>query len=335
MKLFLKYILLLVFINCYVFNIAFSQKATATIDSTKILIGDQMHLKLQYSFPKNCILYWPQFGDTLSKSIEVVKISGLDTVKTSDGNSLCFSQIVTLTSFDSGQFVVPPIQFAYSKKGDTTKIVSTTNPIIIYVNNVAVDTTKAIKDIKAPIKAPLTFLEILPWLLGILLIVGIVILVLYIIKKKKKKQPILSILKPTIPPHIKALEQIEKLRESKLWQQGKIKEFHSSLSDIVRIYIEEQFNVLALEMITYEIVGNLQNLLVNKEPISKLEKTLKMADLVKFAKFNPLPDENDMSLKNAIAFIKETAPKIEEKKEKTEKEDDIIVKEIIKNKLEE
>jgi hypothetical protein len=179
------------------------------------------------------------------------------------------------------------------------------------VNTVAVDTTLAIKDIKEPLKAPLTFMEILPWLaggLGVLLIIGLVI---WIVVRKRKNKPVFGPVKPIVPAHVKALKSLEKLRDERIWQQGKIKEYHTRLSDIVRIYLWDRYRIQAIEMTTTETMEAVQKIELTEVNRNELSQILRLADLVKFAKYQPLPDENDSGIRNAISFVTTTAEKIE------------------------
>jgi hypothetical protein len=131
--------------------------------------------------------------------------------------------------------------------------------------------------------------------------------------RRKKKQPLFGRAKPQIPPHVKALEALEALRAKHLWQQGRIKEYHSVLTDIVRIYIEGRFGVDALEMVTSEVLDAMRASGQLDEPnLEGLRRILQTADMVKFAKYNPLPDEHDGSFRSAVRFVNETAPKEEE-----------------------
>jgi hypothetical protein len=311
MKLLLKALTLLLFFIILSIPAIYGQKASAGIDTNNILIGDHINLKISYTFPAKAIVIWPVFNDTITKNIEVINRSKLDTIIAPDKKNITFNQVVTITSFDSGSFVIPPIDFAYSLPGDTSKIHSLTNAITLFVNTVPVDTNLAIKDIKAPLRAPITFKEMLPWILGLLGIIAIILITIYIVRKKLKKEPLLNFNKTVIPPHVKALKKLEELRNKKIWQKGMIKEFHSEVSDILRTYIEEAYDIPAMEMISEEIVYKMNSVSIEPDSVKRLQNIFKIADMVKFAKFNPLPDENDYNLKNAIIFVTETAPKLE------------------------
>ncbi|HOV11127.1 MAG TPA: hypothetical protein PLL90_05130 [Bacteroidales bacterium] len=301
-------ILLLIWLPSGVF--AQKTEAAASLDSNNILIGDQVKLTYKFSFPSTATPLMPVIADTLTKEVEVVSRSKMDTTVSADKKFTTFTQSLYISSFDSGTFVIPPMVFAYRMPNDTANYFASTNPIMLYVNTVHVDTTKEFKDIKMPLGEPLTWREVLPWVLlglAILLISGIII---YVLRKLRKKEPIIQLpQKPKIPPYEKALTELEDLRIQKLWQSGKTKEFHSGLTDILRIYLEGQFQVEAMEMVTADLIASLKTAHLPEEEIKRLEKILTLADMVKFAKFNPLPDEHDHSLKNGVLFVENTRPK--------------------------
>ncbi|MEI6852500.1 MAG: hypothetical protein WCL06_06635 [Bacteroidota bacterium] len=281
--------------------------ASATIDTNNVLIGDHIKYTYKATFPAKAQVLFPIIGDTLSKQVDVISLSKIDTVFSADKKMVSYSQTLNITSFDSGSIVVPALVFTYTMPGDTTRLSVNTLPVVLNINTVAVDTTQAIKDIKAPMKEPITLREIIIWssiILGSLLLIALII---FIIWKVRKKEAIIKIsLKPKIPAHEKALKELEKLRSEKLWQSGKVKEFHTILIDILRAYIEERFETIALEMTTYEIITSLKTKLTDTEELKKLEQILSLADMVKFAKYNPLPDEHDNSLNRSVSFVENT-----------------------------
>ena len=110
-----------------------------------------------------------------------------------------------------------------------------------------------------------------------------------------------------------ALNQLDKIKQEKPWQQGRSKEYHTELTDVVREYIERVFSVNSMEMTSEEILEHLRNLrMEQKTAYSGLKQILKLADLVKFAKWNATPDEHELSLTNAYLFVNQT--KVEETK---------------------
>lgn len=278
----------------------------AQLDTAIITIGDQVDFHIRLQLPENENFLWPQIGDTLAENIEVVQKSKIDTTRLGDGY-MNVEQILKLTVFDSGYYVIKPLEFLYGH--DYSSIIET-EPYLLNVFTVEVDTTGTIKPIKGPIAAPLTLAEILPWI-----IIGVAFLLIgtgiayYLLKRKKKQPVVFKRPKPKLPPHHIALDELEKLKNEKLWQHNKIKAYHSRISDILRIYIEGNFAIPAMEQTTWEIIRSFAGAKIEHANLERLREILELADLAKFAKLKPLPDENERSMEQAVTFVKNTMPK--------------------------
>jgi hypothetical protein len=285
-------------------------QVAARIDSTSILIGNQTNLRLTVAFdiksgvPK---VQWPQIADSLVPKVEVISKSQVKTIIPDSTHPTVQQEIedITISSFDSGYYAIPPFKFIIN--GDTGNP-QLTEAMMLTVNTVHVDTTKAFKDIKAPIQVPFTWLELIPYvgygLLALLIIGGIIY---FVIRKLKKQKPV-TVEQPKvfIPPHIKALEALEKLGMQKLWQEGKIKDYYTGITDILRIYLEERYGITALEMTTDEIMLALKRKDISEMMKQKLRDILVLSDLVKFAKENPLPNEHESCFNTSVDFVNET-----------------------------
>jgi len=285
----------------------------AKLDTNNIRIGEQVQLKLSIQYRvddgRQIKVQWPEMADTIRKEIEIVDQSKIDTIISDKNNPFQFTQTKTLyiTSFDSGYWAIPPFKFMINE--DTNGYF--TEPLLLSVGTVAVDTSIAIKDVKPPYEENYTFLD---WIkdnmyvvYGTLVAILVIILVIYIIRYfKKVKPPMVFVETPKIPAHIIAFEKLDKLKNEKLWQEGKLKLYHITLTEIVREYIENRFKIQALEQTTEEILYGFRNIAMDEESGMKLKKLLVLADLVKFAKEQPLPNENELSLSDAYGFINGT-----------------------------
>ena len=281
--------------------------AVARFDTTDILIGDQIKLNIRFTMPLDYRVIWPFYKDTLARNIEIISMTPVDTMINEAENLVDMLQSITITSFDTGYYYIPPLKFRYQPIDDTAFAVATSIPLYLRVHTMEVDTTQAIMAIKPPLGAPLTFREILPWLLIALAAAALVFIVIYIIRRRKKNQPLFRIRpKLILPPHVVAMNGLESLKGKKLWQAGKVKDYYTELTDIVRVYIEDRFGVQAIEMTTDEILKGMKSTDTDKKSIDNLARTLILADLVKFAKEKPLPLDNDNCMINTIDFVKET-----------------------------
>ena len=296
-------------------------KAWAMPDTTTITIGDQIGVELGIRLAKDALLQWPSITDTLTGHVEVVKQSTIDT--SFEADNMILRQRLTITSFDSGYFKVPSINFLYRPKGDSAVFTVGTNSFFLQVNTPAVDTAQPFKAIVGPVEEPYTFGEIARWvLLGFVVLAAIIFLIIFF-KRRKNNRPLFKAKpKPLPPPDVEAIDKLEALRLARIWQSGKVKLYHSSLTDIMKNYLKRRFGFDAPEMTTDEIVSALADKQVNDEALDKLRGTMQLADLVKFAKAQPSPLENDLSIEHCLDFVKETKPVVIEndgaEKEKTE-----------------
>ena len=283
--------------------------ASAILERDSLMLGDQVILKLEVTVPENHLVSWPSYEDTLVNRIEIVDKTAVDTMAPDIQGFKKLFQELLITGFDSGTYRVPPIQFFHGSKDDTVTMLVKTRPFYIQVHTMDVDTSRAIKPIKPPLPAPYTLAELLPWILPGIGLILIGLLVFYYIKKRKSAEPVFKLRsKPRLPAHVIALNDLEELRMKKLWQDGKVKEYYTAMTDIVRNYIEERFGINAVEMTTEEIMNDLRKTAIGDDLQRKLGSTLLLADLVKFARENPLPLDNDNSLNNSVLFVKETIP---------------------------
>jgi len=291
------FILLLIFAG-----IAYSQdiRARATIDTTNVLIGDQIKLKLELISKQKLNVTMPQIPDSIG-AIEIISKSKVDTI--TENNNYILRQNLVLTSFDSGIYVLPAFVFMYEKKGMQDLLPVQTDSLVLKFRTVAVDTSKAFKDIKPPLEEPVTFDEYLVYILVALGAIALTIAGYFLWKKYKQREKPVYDYDPRIPPHILALESLKQLDIEKLWQKGQIKLYYVRLTEIVRLYLERQFKIAALEMVSDEITLSLKVLNINQQAIAEIKTVFEIADMVKFAKMTPIPDENTLCMNHAIDFI--------------------------------
>lgn len=276
----------------------------ASLDTSRLLIGDQTYYSIRLITARGTKVDWPVLRDSSVREMEVLRALAADTVK-NEGDTIIRQARYLITSFDSGHHVIPEQRLViYSASGSDTLTVPS---VAFDVLSFPVDTTKDIFDIKAPYSAPVTFREILPYI-GVLLGMAVLFfLVVYLIRRISKKKPIIPVRKPDIPAHVLALRQLDALKEEKLWQQGHVKEYYTRLTDIIRTYIEQRFSVPAMEQTSDEILRSLKGYLVDDDPTyAALSELLVLADLVKFAKALPLPNENESNILNAYLFVNHT-----------------------------
>ena len=279
------------------------------VESTKVQVGKPFTLDLSLKVPYGWFVEWNDFAiDTLSEQIDILKRG--DVVRTADADSnVIVQQQLTLMTFDTGQIQLPAVGLKYAQSfDDPMRMMAFTEPIDLYATTIVVDTLQPYKPIVEPMAAPIQMKEVFPWilvaLLAVLLGIGIWLFVKRRIVHVDEEGNIVH--GPVIPPYDKAVDELKKLREEKMWQSGKVKEYFSSLTDIAREYIEGQFGVNAIEMTTDDILEEIKPLHFSKETYSKLKNTMEVADLVKFAKYSATTLESDTALSNMTEFVNES-----------------------------
>lgn len=325
----LKYIAALVFIFATAVNSsAQDTRVSSSLEKDSIWLGDQIKLILMAEYQSGIKIQFPQAKDSLGNGIEVLSRSAVDTSKL-DGGRLQLKQTYVITCFDSGPHPIEPFVFSRQSGGPVDSI--KTNSLSLFVMFPGVDLQKGPTDIKKPFSAPITLKEIAPWLLGAILVGAIIFLIIYAISRRRKNQPLFQAPpKPKVPAHIVALGELDKLKEEQLWQHDKVKEYYTRLTDILRKYIEDRFEVSAMEQTTVEILESFKsrNSLLDPKSFDQLKGILEMADLVKFAKYFPLPDDNHLAMVNALFFVQQTKIEVMEapkKPEETKEEGDKII----------
>lgn len=295
---------------CGLFANAQQIAVDAVLDTGKMRIGEQVKLDLYLSYDANhsdIKIKWPSIGDTLTSSVSVISVSQLDTTfpnKTNSSRIFQHQQIV-LSVYDSGYYSIPPLKFTFNDGRDSLY----TKPMFLEVHTMPTDTTlAAVKDIKQPFEEKFNWKWYLPYVLwiggGILAVLLTVLLILRLTRPKQVDHAEPE--KPKIPPHILALQELERIRSEEVWKSGQTKQYYSEISDAIRIYIEGRFGLNALESTTDEIMTAFRSQVIDAGSKEKLQQLLKLSDLVKFAKMSPIEPEHLMTLQNAFDFVNGT-----------------------------
>ena len=297
-------------------------EVVGALDNNKILIGDQAVLHLEAKYPDN---------------VEVLKIdlSFLDSVfaQTEPGNpnpdpgqlevinhtnwdTLIHNGLVTLrsdiilTCWKAGVYYIPPIVFHFQGNSNVVQT-KATNQLALLVSSPLGEDATAVDTVQlAPIKdiiiEPLKLQDFLPYIIGLLVLLGLIFSGIFLYRKfqkrgeTKKKEVIKK------PAHEIAFEQLKRLKETKLWQKGMIKEYQSELSHIIREYVERRYEILALESTTDEILRDLKQKDFNEDLKDNLKEMLQLADLVKFAKAEPPVERHEQLMRFAEDFVYQT-----------------------------
>lgn len=300
-----------------------------TVDSAAILIGEQTVLHLTVTTDKDKAVQVVIPNDTLMRGVEVLNLSKPDSTII-ENDRLVIKQDILVTSFDSSLYLLPPVKVIDG--ADTIY----SNQVALKVSTIPVNVDKPeeFNDIKDVWKPPFVLADYYPIIFGILLALFLICVIAYIIKRIRNKQSLIPFKKqePKLPPYEQAIKELDEIKQQKLWQQGRSKEYYTLITETLRRYIVERFGVNAMEMTSAEILDVIRKEQEANSVYENLKQIMQLSDFVKFAKMNPLPDENDLSMMNAYLFINQTkveeipAPGTEEGKA-TEAGDSKVIKE--------
>ena len=276
----------------------------AVIDSVQIFVGQQAHVTLTAHAKDEAKIEFPQFRPTqfITPGVEVLASQELEK-KDQDNGFVARSMVYTLTSFDDTLYYLPPMTVKIDGKPYQSK------SLALKVLTIEVDTTNVEqffgpKDVQ---NNPFQWSDwsVTFWLSVVLLV--LLALSYYLYLRLRDNKPIISRIRivKRLLPHQKALKEIEQIKADKMVASENSKEYYTKLTDTLRKYIEERYGFFAMEMTSSEIIEKL-TATQDESALSELRHLFLTADLVKFAKYSTLINENDQNLVNAIEFINQT-----------------------------
>ncbi len=278
--------------------LSFSQ-VTSSIDSTKIKIGEEILYTINVEADSTDIVRFSE--EQTFAPLEMIESYKTDT--TFEASKIRLIKRYGLTQFDSGHYTIPPQRVFINNQPVFT------DSIKVEVADVPVDTTKQkMFEIKPPVEVkspPFDWLSLLYWLVPSLLIVGSAI---YLFRRKKRKDAA----QKQLPPYEEAIVALKQLDNSQLLKENKSKEYYSSLTEIVKRYLDREVDEAALESTSDELITRLMmhkdagNFDFDLKTIRKLDAIFKRADLVKFAKMNQVSGQAEVDRKTIEEIINET-----------------------------
>ena len=254
-------------------------QVTSSIDTTQIRVGEEIIYSIQVEADSTALVLFPE-GQSFNP-LEVIESYNIDTTRLQDKIRLI--KKYGLTQFDSGNYTLPPQRIVINNKPFNTDSVN------LEVANVVVDTTKQkMFHIKPAfeVEAPgFDFEKLFYWIIPIFLIMGVVAFLFFRRRKRKKEE-----LAKQLPPYEEAIKALKELDHSHFLENDNSKRYYSSLTEILKRYIGREVDDTALESTSNELI---ERLILHKdagsfnfdtETINKIDKILKRADLIKFAK---------------------------------------------------
>lgn len=312
----MRKILFLILIIAGSLHAAAKVAVEARIDSIEMFIGQQVHVTLSATTQgKSENVVFPTFQpkQMITPGVEVLDMTETQTSEMNSGETMS-SRVYTLTSFDANLYYLPPFEVKVDGKVYKTKSLAL-KVLGIEVDTTNVDNFFGYKDVQ---DNPFQWSDwsLIFWLSVLMLLIASADYYLYL--RLRDNKPIISHLKVVkrLLPHQKAMKAIEQIKAEKMATSENTKEYYTKLTDTLRQYIQERYGFNAKEMVSSEIIERL-TALQDQKALDELRMLFQTADLVKFAKYSTLINENDMNLVNAIEFINST--KIEQQTEEKPK----------------
>jgi hypothetical protein len=273
-----------------------------------VLVADQFrygfHLK---NVQEGTRFAFPDFSKGFMEGVEIVSSWRLDTVKVQGDRrgpkTYDIDASLIITSFDAGKYDLLPLSVVRASGADRVDtLLFDSQPLDVRV--MPVDTaTYQLHDLKGQIRYPLTFRELLPYLLAFWGVVVLGILVWVLIRSGRKRKQVAA---RQEPPHLVALRKLDRFRGNKFWAPEKQKQFYSGITDALREYIDARFGIDAREMTTAEIFEDIRKVDLSSDLYQEMKTLFETADLVKFAKAFATDAENSAALPIAVRFVTTT-----------------------------
>jgi hypothetical protein len=274
-------------------------KVKVSVDKQAIIIGQPVHLLVEAFVPGHVPITWPGL-DSLPH-FEWVEKGRLDSVNKTDEQY--YRQYFTMTSFDSGVWVIPQLAFYAGNK----KYLSDT--VMLRVDYSKFDPNKDYHDIKDIIDVPNPYAKWIPWGVGALTLIALALVVWLVMKKKllwqKEDSP-----QVILSPYEEAVRQLEELHKQGAGVDGQIKIYYTQLNDILRLFVLRRLSIASMAETNDELIGQLRRLSLSRERFDALAETLRMADFVKFAKYRPGAEDNEKSyqvIRSSVDHLNEIA----------------------------
>ena len=275
------------------------------IDTTLITVGDHVTMTVTVEHPAGWVVEWPDSLD--ASTVELLAVEVGPTTRPDEERRERAAAQFAFTSFGLGAAEVPSFEIAVVAPDGTTHAVAT-DAYTIAVQSVGVDESGAIRDIRGPLSVPGSPWRFLPWIALAALLVAAV--ALYARRRRRPRSGEVSAIPraPPRPAHLVALEALAELERSQLLERGRVMEYHVRISEVVRAYLEGQFELPALELATGEVVDAMRAAALGTRIIGGFQRFLESCDLVKFAKARPGIEESRALLTSARELVAATRP---------------------------
>ena len=293
----------------------------AEVDSMMMWVGQQTGLHLTVTCDAGQKVTFPSYRDTIVQGLEIIPPVTTDTQYVNNGQRMTLTRNYTVTCFDSALIYISYIPVEV----DGAEFRSNRLALAFMTFDIPEGQENQIFGPKENMKTPVRLYEAKGFLLYWLLAALACVLAYYLFVRYRDDKPIIRRIKiePKVPAHVKAISGIEELRQTGGPHSEDAKSYYTQLTDILREYINDRFGFNATEMTSYEILERLEESR-DKDSLNELRDLLSTSDMVKFAKFKPMLNENDRNLVSALEFVNETKIEVPESELQPKEEETIV-----------
>jgi hypothetical protein len=318
-----RFIIFLFLLTLYPVSLISAQNVivSAEVDSMMMWVGQQTGLHVSVTCDAGQNVVFPTYRDTIVAHLEVVPPVRTDTQYVNNGQRMTVTRSYTVTCFDSVLIYIPSIPVTV----DGQQYESNRLALAFMSYDIPEGEEKNIFGPKGVMKTPVRLYEakglILYWLLAAF---GFA-MAFYLLVRYRDDKPIIRKIKiePKVPAHVRAISEIEDLRQNGGPHSEDSKAYYTRLTDILREYINDRFGFNATEMTSDQILEALEESR-DKESLGELRDLLSTSDMVKFAKFKPMLNENDRNLVTALEFVNETKVEVPAEELQPREEETIV-----------
>ena len=263
------------------------------------LIGDYLRLSVTATTDTLHSISWPA-PESFSDNLDVISAAPLDTLQ--EAGSITYSTEIIFSAYDSGNYLIRRVPFLITDKQGTDTLY--TDSIAVRIETLPVDTTQAFKPIKENLQVDYKDRRWMYYTAGGLVLLALLLLALRWWKRRRKQVAAAPAMAKTSLSQW-ALGQLQQIEQQQYWQQGQVKEYYTALTNVLRMYLEQRFDIPAMEATSDEVVEQMSQLQIETNTIQQI---LQLADMAKFAKSRPVGEQNSRAMELATAFVHQTTP---------------------------
>lgn len=318
----MKRLILLVWVLLAGVGQAFAQESEQQLQSRlsrdSILIGDQVRWSASLRLQSGEECFFEKPDEPVAEGLETISGFAVDTLR-QRRKQLEVECHMTLTAWEAGSYFLPPLIAQIQRTDGSVDTLIIDGPVL-EVATMPIDTaTFQPFDIKKQIRYPLTFGEVAPWVLGVLIFAALVVMLVRYLRYRRDNRDFFGRARVSDPPHVVALRDLDKIRSKQLWQNNRQKQFYTEVTDTLRQYIADFFNVPAPEQTTAEIFDSLKDKQIEPRLYEEVRELFERADYVKFAKHTATDAENEGTVPTAVRFVNSTfLQRMEQEKQQEE-----------------